>query len=230
MSHFKKNVTLALYLFSIFFYIPLHSQIVIEPTPTHQEIDVQEIKKLLEVDTDTTNQSIVDLIFTRLQEQNENEVLNELTKGLTIDELKKLYQILIEATDLEWTEDFAEKLWQALSLKIKKESPVLYDNPRIELIAVSLGEQTFAMMLSDGTVWEIADHLSGDPIVDLMIIRDLLGQYTEVEQLSVNDSYAYRISALGFPEIRFNGSMLANKSSSLVFENKELYWFGELYY
>ncbi len=232
MHKFKKNITLILCLISTLAYLPVHGQTMAAPsyaTPTYPEFDIHSIKGWLEIDAIETNQSLLDAIFLNLQEKTEGEVLKELAKGLTINELEKLYKILVAAIDFEWTGDFAEKVWEARSLKIKLESPVLYGNPRIDLIAVSPGEQQFSMMLSDGSIWEVAGHLSGDPSVDLIIIRDLLGQYTEVEQFNVYNDYAYRISTLGFPEIRFNGYMLANKSSSLISENRDLYWFGQLY-
>lgn len=196
--------------------------------PTEKPQDLNWIQEELEVDTPEARQNIINKIYNTLHEKTEASVLNEFMKGLSVAKLQKLYKILIEATDYEWTENFAEKVWQALSLKIKLESVVLYDNPRINLIAVSPGERQFVMELSDGSIWEVADHLSGDPEVDLVIIRGLLGQYTEVEPYTY-ETYSYRITALGFPEIQFNGYMQANKISSLSLENKDIYQFGELY-
>lgn len=224
-----KNLIFISCLISTLAYASLHAQTMAAPSyPTiYQEL--HSIKEWLEVDTVEANQNIVDRVFINLHENTEDAVLKELAKDLTTDELKKLYNILIKAIDHEWTEAFAEKLWQALSLKIKLWSPVLHSNPRIILIAVTPGERQFVMMLSDGSTWEVADHLSGeDSSVDLIIIRGLLGQYTEVE-IGEYDNYSYRIATLGFPEIRFNGYMLANKTFSLISENKQLYWLGELY-
>lgn len=232
MKIIKRGIAIFLCAISTFSYIPVQGQAMTAPvqtTPTYQELDVNSIKEELAIDTPEANQIVLNNIFVALHEKSESDVINELAKGLTIEELEKLYKVLIEAIDYDWTERFAEKVWQALSLKIKVESPVRYGNPRVNLIAVSPGERQFLMMLSDGSIWEVAEHLSGDSSLDLIIIRGLLGQYTEIEQISMDDNYSYRISALGFPEIRFNGYMLANKTSSLILENMELYWFGELY-
>ncbi len=199
------------------------------PSPVYESIDLSSIKEQLALETREAKQAIIDRISSEVLVQSGMDLVQELAKGLTVEELKKLYHILLEAYDVDWTEELAELVWQARSIKIKLESQVLYGNPRIELIAVFPDEQHFSMMLSDGSSWEVADHLSGDPKVDLIIIRDLLGQYAEVEPLSGDGQYGYRISALGFPDIRFNGYMMANKADRVNLDGKILYWLGELY-
>lgn len=230
----KKYITIFLCAISTFGYLPVHSLAIAvpaeeeQPAPTPQGLDLNAIKDELSLGVPDSNQMILNYIFVALEKMPETEVLDELAKGLTIDELRKVYKILAETTDYDRAPGFSEKVWQALSLKIKMESPVRYDNPRINLIAVTPGEKKFTMVLSDGSVWEVAERLSGDPGLDLIIIRNLLGQYTKVEELST-DNYSHRISALGFPDIGFAGYMMANKTSALVVDNKDLYWFGQLY-
>lgn len=230
MNKLTKNLALILCLISMLSNLSVHAQpMSAPPQTTTWDQELNSIKEWLGIDTLETNQNIIGKVFINLHEQPDNTFLNVLTRGLSIDELRKLYKTLIEASDYEWTEHFAEKIWQALSLKIKLESTVLYGALRINLIVLTPGERQFVMVLSDGSIWEVADHLSGDSNQDMIIIRDLLGQYTQAKQLDSYENYSYLITALGFPEIRFNGYMLANKTSSLILENKELYWFGELY-
>lgn len=189
------------------------------------ELDVSVVKEALAVDEPERHQSdIIQHIFENLYDTSQHQLVRDLTHSLTIDELQKLYQILIRAVDERWTEEFAERIWQGRLFKIQSEPTTLYNHPRIYLIAVVPGERRFSIMLNDGSVWDVAEHLSGDPRLDLIIIKPLLGQYVAVEEMNGDEGYAYRLTNLGFPEIQFHGYLLANKAPSLVSEGKTIYW------
>lgn len=229
----NKSIKIASLIFClsfVLFTLSIYTQTVTSPPPQPADQKIELIKKQLQADNPSSNQQIVEQISINLHEKSEEALLRDLGNQLSLAELKKLYKILIEAKDHEWTENFSEKVWQLIALKIKLQSPAKYNNPRIYLIAVISGEKAFDMVLSDGSIWKVGGYLSGDPSVDLTIIRSLLGQYTETEKLNEPEDYSYRISALGFPEIHFNGYMMADKMTELFLKEKNLYWFGELYH
>lgn len=200
------------------------------PAVVHDELDIAQLIKWLESENPELDPQIIDAIRQLLDDKPEKEVLEDLIGGLTIDQLKRLYSILVRDLDDEWTLYFSEHLWQAIQLKIKLEYPTLYRNPRISLILHFPGEKGFFMMLTDGSIWAVADHLKGENFIDRLIIMDLLGQYTRVEECDQDPDFTYRISALGFPEIRPATYMLANPAEFLPeADGRDVYEFGNLY-
>ena len=219
-------------IFSLFFSLPVSAgglNYADPPVVVHHDLDIAELIEWLESENPENDRQIVDSVREALNDRSDTELLQDLFDGLTVDQLKRLYYILIKADDEEWTLYFSEELWQTIRLKIKLESPVMYANPRISLILHFPGSKHFSMMLTDGSSWNVADHLTGDDYVDRLIITDLLGQYAEVEEYSQDAKYTYRISVLGFPEIRPAAFMLANPAEIFPADGQDVFDFGNLY-
>lgn len=217
--------------FSLCFQDSMHSQTAAMPSamPAHSMLDVAMIKASLATDEpEKFQREIIQQISEHLYEDTDlHSLAKDLTESLTINELKKLYHVLIRAIDDPWTEELAEHIWQGYLFKMKSEAPVLYNYPRVYLIAVIPGERQFSILLSDGSAWEVAEHLSGEARLDIPTIQSLLGQYITIEEFHGYEGYDYRLTSLGFPEIEFNSYLLANKSSSLILEGKSLFWLNE---
>ena len=182
---------------------PIYSQVNLSPSPDIPSQPVLDFNQLKEWISNGSNDEIIAWFGQEIVNKTPEKIVSEFATTLTIDELNKLYAILIETTDQEWTEGLALKIRELRDQKVKVETPPLCEHPRVVLIAQSREAAEFWIILSDGSSWSVEpSHFGGDNHqLHRVMINSILGDYVvKHSHSSGNQDYPYLFETLSFPK------------------------------